>query len=275
MKVSCIIVNWNLKYLPRLCIEALKRSKCDFPFEIIVVDNDSHDESLEYLEQMHKRGEITLVHSGSNLGYGRANNLGARYAKGKYILVLNPDVSVEPDTLQKLVDYMEENKDVGIAAPQLFFFNGQIQDSCRRFMRPMDLVAKRTPLQRFKFFKNRLDEYVMNDYDHKATQEVDLVTGACFISPKEVFEKVGGFDDRYFLFMEDADLCRKMWLAGHKVVYYPAARALHYHKRLSGGNVLWLLKQRVFWIHLHSAMKYFWKWKGQKNPHSLRPQAKH
>ena len=86
MKISCIIVNWNLKYLPRLCIEALKRSKTDFPFEIIVVDNDSHDESLEYLEQMHKKGEITLVHSGANLGYGRANNLGAKYAKGKYLL---------------------------------------------------------------------------------------------------------------------------------------------------------------------------------------------
>lgn len=266
MKVSCIIVNWNLKYLPRLCIEALKRSVCDFHFEIIVVDNDSHDESLQYLTQMHEAGEITLVNSGSNLGYGRANNLGVKHAKGEYILILNPDVSVESDTLQKMVSYMEQHSDVGVLGPQLYFFNGQIQDSCRRFMRPMDLLIKRTPLQRFKFFKQRLDQYIMADYSHKITQEVDLVTGACIMLPKTVFEKVSGFDSRYFLFMEDADLCRKVWEAGYRVVYFPQARALHYHKRLSGGNVLWLLRQRVFWIHLSSAMKYFWKWKGKKLP---------
>lgn len=268
MKLSCIIVNWNLKYLPRLCIEALKRSKTDFPFEIIVVDNDSHDESLEYLEQMHKKGEITLVHSGANLGYGRANNLGAKYAKGKYLLVLNPDISVETDTLQKMVEYMDKNSDIGLLGPQLYFFNGQIQDSCRRFMRPMDLVIKRTPLQRFKFFKKRVEQYVMADFDHSKTQEVDLVTGACFMTPKTVFEHVKGFDERYFLFMEDADLCRKIWEAKKKVVYFPSARALHYHKRLSGGNIFSLLRQKVFWIHLNSAAKYFWKWKGKKLPHA-------
>lgn len=266
MKVSCIIVNWNLKYLPRLCIEALKRSKTDFPFEIIVVDNDSHDESLEYLEQMHKKGDITLVHSGSNLGYGKANNLGARYAKGKYVFILNPDVSVELDTLQKLVDYAEKHHEIGILAPQLFFFNGQIQDSCRRFMRPTDLIIKRTGLKKIGFLRRKVGQYLMEDYDHKTTREVDLVTGACLVLPKEVFEKVHGFDDRYFLFMEDADLCRKVWGAGFKVVYYPEARALHYHKRLSGGNILGLLSQRVFWIHLGSAIKYFWKWKGKPLP---------
>ena len=266
MKLSCIIVNYNLKYLPRLCVEALKRSKCDFPFEIIVVDNDSKDESLEYLKQMDKEGEIRLVEAGGNLGYGRANNLGVKHAKGEYVLILNPDVSVETDTLQKMVDFMQKNHDVGILGPQLFFFNGQIQDSCRRFMRPFDLFIKRTPLKRLTYFKKRVDSYVMADFDHAKTHDVDLVTGACFMSPTKAFLHIGGFDDRYFLFMEDADLCRKMWVGGFRVVYFPTARALHYHKRLSGGNVFWLLTQKVFWIHLNSAFKYFWKWKGKPLP---------
>lgn len=266
MKLSCIIVNWNLKYLPRLCIEALQRSKCDFSFEIIVVDNASHDESIEYLKQMESKGEIKLIHSGSNLGYGKANNLGVRHAKGKYVLILNPDVSVETDTLQKLVDYAGEHPEAGVIGPQLYFFNGQIQDSCRRFMRPVDLIIKRTPLRHIPFLKKRVDRYIMNDYDHRHTQEVDLVTGACFLAPKSVFEKVGGFDPRYFLFMEDADICRKMWEAGFKVVYFPEARALHYHKRLSGGSVFRLLAKRVFWIHLSSAIKYFWKWRTKPLP---------
>lgn len=266
MKVSCIIVNWNLKYLPRLCVEALQRSHAKDPFEIIVVDNDSHDESLEYLKDMDERKEIRLVPSGSNMGYGRANNLGAQQAKGEYLLILNPDVSVESDTIQKMVEYMDAHPEIGILGPQLFFFNGQIQDSCRRFMRPMDLVIKRTPLQRFKFFKKRVDSYTMGDYNHKDIRDVDLVTGACFMIRKDLFERVSGFDPRYFLFMEDADLCRKVWEAGSRVVYYPEARALHYHKRLSGGNILSLIRHRVFWIHLASAAKYFWKWRGKDFP---------
>lgn len=268
MKLSCIIVNWNLKYLPRLCIEALKRSKFDAEFEIIVVDNDSRDESLEYLEEMEHKKEIVLIHSGSNMGYGRANNLGVRHAKGEYILILNPDVSVEIETLQKMVDYMETHKDIGILGPKLYFFNGKIQDSCRRFMTPMDLIIKRTPLRHLPYFKNRVNKYLMIDYDHKEIQDVDLVTGACFMIQKMIFDDVKGFDERFFLFMEDADLCRKTWEAGYRVVYYPKAQALHYHKRLSGGSIFGLLTKRVFWIHVSSAIKYFWKWRGRPLPGS-------
>lgn len=266
MTLSCIILNHNLKYLPRLCIEAIKRSKVDFPYEIIVVDNNSHDESVEYLQQMHDAGEIRLVRAGMNGGYAKGNNLGAKHAKGKYLLVLNPDVSVEPGALQKMVDFMEAHPKIGVLGPQLFFFNGKIQDSCREFMRPTDLIAKRTFLRHLPFFKKRVANYLMAHTDRSVTQEVDLVTGACIMSPRLAFEKVGGFDERYFLFMEDADFCRKMWEAGFSVVYFPEARALHYHKRLSGGSMLSLVTQRVFWIHLASAFKYFWKWRGKPLP---------
>lgn len=267
MKVSCIIVNHNLTYLLRLCIEALERSQCNFPFEIIVVDNNSKDENLLYLRKKAQEGKITLISAGSNLGYGKANNLGANHSRGEYLLILNPDVYIEPDALKKMVDFFEKHPGMGILGPQLYFFNGQIQDSCRRFMRPLDLVIKRTPLQRLKALKKRVDEYVMAEYDHQVPREVDLVTGACFLIPKKVFEKVGGFDERYFLFMEDADICRKVWEAGFKVMYFPLARALHYHKRLSAGNMLQLLGKRLFWTHIVSAAKYFWKWRGKPLPH--------
>lgn len=266
MKISCIIVNWNLKYLPRLCIEAIRRCKCDFPFEIIVVDNNSDDESLDYLKQMHGKGEIKLVHAGANLGYGKANNLGARHAKGDYLLILNPDVSVDSDALQNMADYMDSHKEIGVLGPQLYFFNGQIQDSCRRFMRPFDLLIKRTFLSKFKLLNKRVKRYVMADFDRKEAREVDFLVGACFMVRKSVFEKVGGFDERFFLFMEDTDLCRRIWESGHKIVYFPMARALHFHKRLSTGGLLFLLRQRVFWIHLASAAKYFWKWRGKSAP---------
>lgn len=260
--VSCIILNYNLKYLPRLCVEAIKRSHCNFDYEIIVVDNNSHDESLDYLKEMHEKGEIMLVQTGANLGYGKGNNAGVAHAQGKYILILNPDVGVEENTIQKMVDYMQEHPIVGILGPQLYFFNGQIQDSCRRFMRPLDLIIKRTPLRHLPGMRKRVAHYLMADYDKKKTQEVDMVTGACIMMPRAIFNEIGGFDPRYFLFMEDADLCRTVKKRGYTVVYFPEARALHYHKRLSGGSIFSLLFKRIFWIHVNSAVKYFWKWRG-------------
>jgi GT2 family glycosyltransferase len=116
-------------------------------------------------------------------------------------------------------------------------------------------------LKKIPFLGRRVDKYVMNDFDHNKIQDVDLLVGACFMIPRHVYEKVGGFDERYFLFMEDFDLCREIHKAGYRVVYYPEVSVTHNHKRLSGGSVLKLLGRKVFWIHIMSAMKYFWKWR--------------
>jgi hypothetical protein len=101
----------------------------------------------------------------------------------------------------------------------------------------------------------------MEDFDHSKTQEVELITGACMLIKKDFYDEIGGFDDRYFLFMEDFDLCKKVRAAGKKVVYYPEAIINHYHKRLSAGNIFKLVRKKVFWMHINSAIKYFWKWR--------------
>ena len=260
-KLSITIVNFNQKYFPRMCVESLRQSKVDFEYEIIFVDNNSTDESITYLEKAEKQNLIKLIKSPKNLGFGRANNLGAKNAKGKYILIMNNDITVEKDLLQKMVDYMENHHEIGILAPKLVYHSGHVQDSCRRIMKFSDLIAKRTPLKFLPYFRHRCDNYLMRDFDHDKTQEVDLLVGAFLLMPKKVFDEVGGFDERYFLFMEDFDLCRKVWAKGYKVVYFPEVEAIHYHKRLSGGSILGQLTKKVFWIHVSSAFKYFWKWK--------------
>lgn len=262
-KVSIIIVNYNHKYFPRMCVEAIEKSEVDFKYEIIVADNNSQDESIEYLRRMKQEGRIHLIESGSNLGYGRGNNLGVKQAKGEFIIISNPDIFVTPTTMQRLVDHLEKHSEIGLIGPRLRYYNGKIQESCRRHMTFGDLVIKRTFLRRLPHFKKRLDHYLMNDFDHNDVQEVDLITGAYFVMRREVYEKIGGFDPRYFLFMEDYDLCRTLHWKGYQVVYFPQAEAEHYHKRLSSGNMLWLLSRKVFWFHLASAFKYFWKWKGK------------
>lgn len=266
MKLSVIIVNYNHKYFPRLAVEALEKSKTHFPFEIIVVDNASHDEeSLIFLEQADKDKRITLIKSPQNVGFGRGNNLGAKIAKGKYLFFHNPDVTVNENSLQKLVDFMEKNPDIGIAGPKLVYSSGKVQESCRRHMKFSDLVLNRTPLGKLPMFRQRVKRYLMEDFDHNKTQDVDLITGAAIMMPRELFEKIGGFDKRYFLFMEDFDLCRMVKKAGKRIVYCPESEMNHYHKRLSQGSLFKLLRKKVFWLHVSSALKYFWKWKGKSH----------
>lgn len=263
-KLSITIVNYNQKYFPRLCVEALKNSETNFEFEIIFCDNNSQDHSVDYLKKAAKNKEIILVEPGENLGYGTGNNRAADKAIGKYILILNADITVEKDTLQKLANYLDAHKDVGMVAPKLMYHNGDIQPSCRRHFKFMDLFIKRTFLKNVWPFKKRYKKYLMKDYNHKNIEEVDLVTGAFMMMPKSVFDKVHGFDERYFLFMEDFDLCKKVQKAKYKVVYNPEAVAIHYHKRLSEGSFLSLVFSKISWLHLSSAIKYFWKWRGRE-----------
>lgn len=256
------MLNYNSKYFPKMCVEAFRRGKMDFDFEFIAVDNASTEQvSLGYLENAAEKGDVKLVKARKNLGFGGGNNLGAKEARGKYILILNPDIFVEEHSVQKMVDYMDAHPEVGVLGPKLVYPNDDVQDSCRRNMKFRDLVIKRTFLRKIPFLKKRVDTYTMEDFDHSRTQEVDLLVGACFIIPRRVYEEVGGFDKRYFLFMEDFDLCREISKVGHKVVYFPETQVTHNHKRLSGGSLFKLLTRKVFWIHVRSAFKYFWKWR--------------
>lgn len=262
MKLSIVTVNFNHKYFPKLAVEALEKSKTDFDFEIIFVDNGSSDPmSLGFLEQAAKDHRIKFFRSHQNLGFAGGNNLGARHATGEYFFILNPDTTVQEDTLQMLVDYIQEHPEIGILAPKLVYADGHVQESCRRDMGFWDLVIKRTFLSKTRWGRRRLQNYLMGDFHHDTTQEVELVTGAAMLIPRKIYEEVSGFDERYFLFMEDFDLCKEVRKAGYKVVYFPKALVNHFHKRLSGGNFLNLLFRKVFWLHLQSAAQYFWKWR--------------
>jgi len=261
-KVSVVMMNFNSKYFTKMCVEAFYKGKMDFPIEFIAVDNASTEPmSIGYLEKAEKEGLIKLIKSPKNLGFGGGNNLGVENANGEYILIMNPDIFVNEDSVQKMVSYISTHPDVGILAPKLVYPDGQVQDSCRRLMKFSDLVIKRTPLRALPFLRKRVEKYTMQDFDHNQIQEVDLLVGACLLIPHDVYKKIGGFDERYFLFMEDFDLCREVRKAGYKVIYYPDVAVTHNHKRLSGGSILKLLTRKVFWHHVNSAIKYFWKWR--------------
>jgi len=262
MKLSVVIVNYNHKFFPKMAIEALEKINSNFEMEIIVVDNNSSDEeSVSFLNQASKENRITLIKSPKNVGFGQGNNMGARIANGEYIFFHNPDVTVGEDSLQDMIDYLQKHKDIGILAPKLVYSSGKVQESCRRHRGFFDLVLNRSFLGKLPIFKKRVESYLMEDFDHNQIQDVELVAGAAMMMPKTVFKEVSGFDKRYFLFMEDFDLCQMVRKAGYRVVYFPEAVMQHYHKRLSQGSTIRLLGKKVFWLHLSSAIKYFWKWR--------------
>ncbi|MDD5172640.1 MAG: glycosyltransferase family 2 protein [Patescibacteria group bacterium] len=266
MELSIIILNYNHKNLLKNCLKSLQEASIKSSYELIITDNGSNDQSQEFLSQLKKgNSEIKVIFNSKNLGYSRANNQAIKLAQGKYILILNPDIIVFPQSIDKLKEFLQENSQVGVVGPQLLNPDKSIQYSCCRFPNLLTPLLRRTFLGCRPWFKKELGHYLMFDFDHQQTREVDWLIGASLMIKKEVFEKVGLFDERYFAYFEDVDFCRRVREAGFKVIYFPQTQMIHFHQRLSAdGSFIHSLFSKATWIHIKSALKYFWKWRKNK-----------
>lgn len=267
MKLSIIIVNYNTGLLTNACIKEILNQDLPFNYEIIVVDNASKDDSVELLRSDFP--EINVISSSKNLGLAGGVNIGLEKATGQYRLVLNPDIVVLNKAITNLVKYMDQNKEVGMAGGKLLSPNGKLQYSCYRFYRPITIFYRRTRLGNTTKGKEMVNRFLMKDYDHKTAKDVDWLMGACLILRAKALENVGGMDERFFLYFEDVDWCRRFWEKDWKVVYVPDAKFSHYHQRSSESGGLWgLISNRIAREHVKSAMKYFWKYRGKPWPHA-------
>ncbi len=202
-----------------------------------------------------------------NTGYANIVNVGLQKASGDYLLVLNADIIVEKDSLKKMMEYLSVNQKVGLLGPQLLNFNGTIQESCFRFHRLLTIVYRRTFLGKTGWGKKELDRFEMKDFDHRSIREVDWLLGAAMMLKRQALKEVGFMDERFFLYFEDTDWCLRFWKKGWSVVYFPEAGMHHYHGRLSKKTrgVADLFFNKYTWIHIFSAMKYFWKYRNHRN----------
>lgn len=266
MKLSIIVVNYNTGQLTASCVKNILQKNLPFSHEIIVVDNASADDSVSLLQSDFP--EIKVIGNKQNLGLARAVNIGIKQAAGQYVLVLNPDIVVIDDAIEKLVNYMEQNSDVGVAGGKLLSPNGKLQYSSYRFYKPMTILYRRTRLGNTEKGKKEVNQFLMKDYDHSQITDVDWLMGACLLIRAKALKQVGGMDERFFLYFEDVDWCRRFWEKGWRVVYMPKANFSHYHQRSSETNGLWsLISNRVVREHIRSAIKYFWKYRGKPWPH--------
>lgn len=224
LKLSIIIVNYNTGPLLGKCFKSLKETTNDFQnpsYEIIVVDNASTDESLPIISNFHSPGgDLRLIKNQKNVGFAKAVNQGIRKAKGKYILLLNPDAQVKDSAIKNLLKFAEEENDAGVVGAQLLNPDGSVQASVFRF--PTLWRA----FQEFWLGKRVYSKYAPEGND---PVEVDAVVGAAFLITPQALKKAGFLDERYFMYFEDLDYCRRVKFAGLKVYYLPKTQVVHYH----------------------------------------------
>lgn len=189
--------------------------------------------------------------TGKNIGFGAGHNKVLEKIKNSsdYHLVLNPDVEFDVEVIPNLISAIENDKDVAMIAPKVVFPNGNYQSSCRRYPRAFELFARRLSFPKSIIRKGQYD-----DLDLSKSFYPDFLQGCFQLFKTEDFVKIGGFDERYFLYMEDVDICRKIEELGKKKLYYPDVQITHVLKKESSKNV------RLFFTHLNSSFKYFKKW---------------
>ena len=227
VKISIVIVNYNTARLTAACLESILKDNWDVDAEIFVVDNGSSDGSVEMLEEQYP--QVRLIANGENLGFARANNLALREAKGKYVLILNPDTVLPPGTLQKVIRFMDIHPKIGVLGPKLVKADGSMDLACRRsFPTVLDVYLRLLGVDRL-FPKSKLfGHYNLLYLDPSKSYEVDSVAGAFMLVRRQAIDEVGLFDERFFMYAEDLDWCYRFKLAGWKVFYLADVEVLHY-----------------------------------------------
>ncbi len=260
MDLSIIIVSYNNKNLLRESLKCLKKANVSLPYEIIVVDNASCDGTVKMLR--FEFPEVRIIASSKNLGFAAGNNLAAAQARGNKILFLNPDIVVTHGSVEKLAAYLDAHPECGLVGPKLLNPDGTLQYSAFRFPSFFTPVFRRTPLGLLPFGKRHLRNYLMMDWNHNETREVDWLLGSALMMRKSDYGRVARFDERFFLYFDDCDLARQIWQKCKKVVYLPLSQMMHFHRRESAH--LGFLKgffHKPTREHIKSWIKYFWKYR--------------
>ena len=208
------------------CLESLHLTIQKIQFEVILVDNSSKDDGLESVLKRFPRTRV--IDNLRNVGFARANNQGAKIANGDFLLFINPDTNMAEGTVGTMLDYIRSDPLIGILGPKVLNPDQTLQYSCRKFPTIWSGMFNRYSVMTRLFPNNRYSkDYLMLDYDHGSTCSVDWVSGCCMMTPASVFKNINGFDENYFLFIEDVDLCQTMWKSGYRVDYLPSAKISH------------------------------------------------
>lgn len=233
MDLSTIIVSYNVKELLIECLKSVNLASKDLKSEIFVVDNNSQDHTVGEVKKNFP--QINLIANKKNLGFSKANNQAIKKARGKYLLVLNPDTKVMPDALSKMKLFMDKNQRVAVSTCRVELEDGSLDRDCRRqFPNPWRSLSHFSGISKLFRGSKIFDQYYMGYISDKEEHEIDACAGAFMMVRKSDIEKVGLFDEDFFFYGEDLDWCWRFKEAGYKIVYTPITKIIHY-KGVSSG----------------------------------------
>lgn len=269
-ELSIIITSYRNPGILELCINSLKENIVGVEYEIIVVDSATQEVTYDLMKE--KFSTIKFIPNQQNTGFGFLVNTGIKVAQGKYLFIINSDIIIKTkESVFQLLDYLKNHPEVGIVGPRLINFDNSIQPSCFRFYTPLTIVYRRTFLKKYQFAKKHLDYFLTEDLVKKDEPvQADWIMGSAMLLSVDIQQQIGMMDTkRYFMYFEDVDWCWRIWELGYQVIHYPKVKVYHYHGKASAGqNAI----KAVFYnnytrIHIASAIKFFLKFWGKKNPH--------
>jgi len=253
-RVTAVVVHYNTPDDLVRCLDCLARQ--DEQVEVVVFDNGagrtSTDGSAKAAKTARRRPGVRLFASPANQGYAAASNQAVAQARGRFVLLLNPDAFLPPDGARRLADVLEKDDTLGGVAPQLVGEDGQVQRTCRRLPKTWDLLCELTGLSRIFPRSGLFNRWKMGDFDHGESRRVEQVYASCWMVRREDFIGLGGFDTRFPIFFNDVDLARRLVSTGKFTLYYPLVRVVHRGgtsvRKVRARSVLW--SHRAFWRYL-------------------------
>lgn len=226
MKLSVVIVNYNVKHYLEQCLHSVMRASEGIEMECLVVDNASTDESVAYLQQ--RFPQVTFIENKDNVGFAKANNQAISQSSGEYILLLNPDTFIGEDVLREVVGFFDSHPDAGGVGVKMLNRDGSFAlESRRGIPTPKVSFYKMSGLCSLFPKSKRFGRYYMQYLDKSQTSQIEIISGACMFVRREALEKSGLLDETFFMYGEDIDLSYRLLLAGYKNYYLPR-RILHY-----------------------------------------------
>ncbi len=255
-KISVSLISLNqLHHLQRL-LPTLIKSLEHIDAQILLVANRCHDGTVEYVRRNFPM--VSVVENPLVTGYGGNHNINLARSNSDYFVIMNSDMLVKPDTFKNLIAFMAGDGTIGMVAPKVLNEDGTLQFLNKRYPSVFDLFLRKfCPAGLCGFFKKRMDAYEMRDTDYNSVVEAQLLSGSFMFCRTDKLKELGGFDEHFFLYFEDYDLCRRFQKAGLKTVFYPGAEAVHFWER--SAHKSW----RFALMFINSAVKYFsrWGWK--------------
>ncbi|MFY0544172.1 glycosyltransferase family 2 protein [Brevibacillus sp. H7] len=261
MDLSIVIVNYNTCKLTCDAIQSVLRSDTSCRYEIIVVDNHSSDDSIDTISRLFP--EVILIGNAANVGFARANNQAIRMASGRYILLLNSDTVIQPDTIQVMVSFMDQHPEVGASGCKVVLPDGRLDKACRRgFPTPVASFYYLSGLSRLFPKSARLNQYQLTHLDPDESYPVDCLVGAFMMVRRETIDQVGLLDEDFFMYGEDVDWCYRIKQAGWVIYYYPHTLITHYKgasSRRKPLKIIYEFHRAMYLFHKkHYRQKYSW-----------------